>query len=65
MNDDQLGMHYEDTTRFISYLPLTHTDNEGNTVRRPRSDYVTGTINMQAYLAWLREHDYGLTLTVE
>jgi hypothetical protein len=65
MNDRDLGMHFTDTTRFISYLPLTETDYEGNTVRRPRTDFVTGTVNMQAYLAWLQQNHYGLSLTVE
>lgn len=58
------GMEYADTGQFISYLPGT-VDSEGNPIRNPRADYVTGTINMPAYLEWLKQHGYDLTLTVQ
>ena len=58
------GMEYADTGQFISYLPAT-VDSDGNPIRNPRADYVTGTINMPAYLEWLKQHGYDLTLTVQ
>ncbi|MCC2961297.1 DUF2235 domain-containing protein [Massilia sp. IC2-278] len=58
------GMEFGDTGQFISYLPGT-ADAEGNLVRTPRADYVTGNVNMPAYLEWLKQHGYDLTLTVQ
>lgn len=58
------GMEYADTGPFISYLPGT-VDAEGNPVRIPHSDRITGTVNMPAYLAWLKQHGYDLTLTLQ
>ena len=57
------GLTYADTTQFISYLDLpTTTDADGNVKRQPRKDFVTGNINMPAYLQWLKDHGYNITL---
>ena len=53
------GMTYADTAQFISYYPATTIFN-GNQFRRPEADASTGTVNMAAYLAWLRRNGYQL-----
>jgi RHS repeat-associated protein len=51
------GMSFADTLQFISYLP----DNDAR-----RRQFVTGTVDMRAYLEWLNAHGYGLEgLTVQ
>ncbi|MCS0581074.1 DUF2235 domain-containing protein [Massilia pinisoli] len=59
-----IKMHFSDTTQFISYLPGT-TDADGNQVRNPRPDFVTGSVDMRAYLAWLNQNGYRINLTVQ
>ena len=53
------GMTYADTGQFINYYPATTIFN-GNQFRRPEADASTGTVNMAAYLAWLRRNGYQL-----
>ena len=45
------SMGYADTQQFISYLP---TDDSR------REKFVTGAVDMKAYLDWLRDHGYDL-----
>jgi hypothetical protein len=47
-------MEYRDTEPFIRYKPNPTT-----------RDYVSGTVDMQAYLAWLNQHGYNINLRVE
>ena len=47
------SMSYADTQQFISYLP---TDDSR------RTGFVTGTVDMKSYLAWLRSHGYELEI---
>lgn len=57
------GMAWSDTQggdpKFIDYLP-SKPNRLGTLVRVPRADFVTGTVNMQSYLKWLRENGYDL-----
>jgi RHS repeat-associated protein len=46
------GMSFPDTAQFISYRP------------DPRR-YVSGTVDMKRYLAWLDAHGYGIDMTVQ
>jgi len=58
------GMTFNDTMQFISYLPGGR-DMDGNPVRSPGPGFSTGTVDMAAYLAWLKSHGYDLNLTVQ
>ncbi len=60
------GMSFIDTqdARLVSYLPTDEVDEFGTPVRTPRGDFVTGTVNMTAYLAWLDANGYGIGLSV-
>jgi hypothetical protein len=57
------GMAWPDSQggdpKFIDYLP-SKPNRLGDMVRVPRADFVTGTVNMQSYLKWLRENGYDL-----
>ncbi len=46
------GMSYADTNQFINYGP------------RYGADYVTGTVDAKAYLAWLNANGYNINMTV-
>lgn len=50
---DLRGMKFRDTEQFITYRPST-VDENGNLVRGPAPGMGTGTVDMAAYLAWLR-----------
>ena len=49
------GMSYADTSQFIRYLPEDDPR---------RLNFVTGTVDMAGYLAWLDAHGYGLGMSV-
>jgi hypothetical protein len=55
------GMAWSNTRggdpKFIGYLP-SRPNRLGTFVRVPSADFVTGTVNMQSYLKWLRENGY-------
>lgn len=53
------GMEHGDTGQFVSYYP-PELDAEGNVVRNPLSDFRTGTVDMKAYVDWLKSHGYNL-----
>ena len=48
------GMSWVDTQQFINYLPE-------NDPLRP--SFITGTVDMQAYLGWLKNNGYDINLT--
>jgi len=50
---DLPGMKFRDTEQLITYRPST-VDENGNLVRGPAPGMGTGTVDMAAYLAWLR-----------
>lgn len=57
------GMSYTDTTQFIRYTPrdqLPHSDQPGR--EKDIMTNVTGSVDMPAYLQWLRTHGYELSL---
>ena len=56
------GMNWSDTGQFISYLPRT-IDQNGDVI--PRADFVTGTVDAQAYLNWLNANGYNINITVQ
>ena len=54
------GGAYEDR-KLIEYSKRDVIANEdGTTTVIPRADYVTGTVDMKAYLFWLRSHGYDI-----
>lgn len=55
-------MSWSDTGQFISYLPRT-IDQNGDVI--PRADFVTGTVDAQAYLNWLNANGYNISITVQ
>jgi hypothetical protein len=59
-----IGMSWADTLRFISYLPADGPFIDGYVTRVPRTDYVTGTVDMRGYLKWLNENGYNLNMIV-
>jgi RHS repeat-associated protein len=56
------GMNWSDTGQFISYLPRM-IDQDGDVI--PRADFVTGTVDAQAYLNWLNANGYNINMTVQ
>jgi hypothetical protein len=48
------GMGWTDTQQFIHYLPSDDPR---------RTDFITGTVDMQAYLKWLNDNAYGINVT--
>lgn len=48
-----------DTGQFVSDYP-PELDTEGNVVRNPRADFRRGTVDMKAYVDWLKSHGYKL-----
>lgn len=56
------GMSWLDTGQFISYLPRT-IDQDGDVI--PLADFVTGTVDAQAYLNWLNANGYNINITVQ
>jgi RHS repeat-associated protein len=56
------GMIWSDTGQFISYLPRT-IDQDGDVI--PLADFVTGTVDAQAYLNWLNANGYNINITVQ
>jgi RHS repeat-associated protein len=52
-------MTYADTGQFVSYYP-PQLNSDGTQSREPKSDQSTGTVNMTAYLDWLRKNGYEL-----
>ena len=50
------GMTYADTQQFINYVPANDL---------ARKNFITGTVNMQAYLDWLNANGYYLNMTVQ
>ena len=52
-------MTYADTGQFVSYYP-PQLNSDGTQTRVPRSDQSTGTVDMTAYLDWLRKNGYEL-----
>jgi hypothetical protein len=48
------GMRWADTTQFIKYKSDPN-----------QSDYISGNVDMKAYLQWLNEHYYGINMTVQ
>jgi hypothetical protein len=64
------GMTWSDTLEFISYLPVSDpppgaVDRDGKVIRVPRSDFVTGTVDMQGYLQWINRNGYNVNLRVQ
>jgi hypothetical protein len=58
------GMTWADTQKYISYLPAVRLD-KGQTVRFPRGDFVTGTVDMKGYLDWLNRNGYNINMKVQ
>lgn len=58
------GMTWADTQKYISYLPAVTLD-RGQTVRFPRGDFVTGTVDMKGYLDWLNRNGYNINMKVQ
>jgi hypothetical protein len=58
------GMTFADTQKLISYLP-PGINGDGTITRVPRADFVTGTVDMKAYLDWLNANGYNINLTVQ
>lgn len=56
------GMSWSDTGQFISYHPRT-IDQDGDII--PRADFVTGTVDAQAYLNWLNANGYNINMTAQ
>ncbi|WP_158270477.1 RHS repeat-associated core domain-containing protein [Limnohabitans sp. Jir72] len=52
-------MTYADTGQFVSYYP-PQLNSDGTQTRTPQSDQSTGTVDMTAYLKWLRDNGYEL-----
>ena len=55
------GMTHSDTGQFITYYP-SDINSDGTQTRTPRADHTTGTVNMSAYLEWLRRPENGYEL---
>lgn len=58
------GMTWADTQKYISYLPAVTLDN-GQKIRFPRGDYVTGTVDMRGYLDWLNRRGYNIDMRIQ
>lgn len=58
------GMTWADTQKYINYLPAVTLD-KGQTVRLPRGDFVTGTVDMKGYLDWLNRNGYNIHMKVQ
>lgn len=56
------GMIWSDTGQFISYL-LRTIDQDGDAI--PLADFVTGTVDAQAYLNWLNANGYNINITAQ
>ena len=48
------GMNWANTSEFITYK------SDPNSI-----DNISGSVDMQAYLQWLAEHQYGIGMTVQ
>jgi hypothetical protein len=59
------GMTWSDTQQYISYLPADGPIVDGEVVRVPRADYVTGAVDMQGYLDWLNKNGYNINMTAQ
>jgi hypothetical protein len=58
------GRKAGDAQRYISYLPAV-TQDKRQTVRFPRGDFVTGTVDMKGYLDWLNRNGYKINMKVQ
>jgi RHS repeat-associated protein len=63
-----MGMRYQDTQQFIRYFPRTisyRTNPRTGTRTRVGVDlqnFETGSVNMRAYVAWLKRNGYDITI---
>ena len=61
MGFDNGSMTHAETLQFISWLPRDVEQLGEGTALDPRTlGNVTGTVDMQAYVQWLRDNGYGL-----
>jgi RHS repeat-associated protein len=59
------GMTWADTQQFISYLRPIGPLDKGQYIFPLRPDFVKGTVNMQGYLNWLKQHGYNINIMVQ
>jgi hypothetical protein len=59
------GLTWADTQQFISYLHAVGPLDKGQYIYPLRSDFVKATVNMQAYLNWLKQHGYNINMKVK